>query len=176
MGRDKATIVVGGASLAERCAAVLRAVAKPVLTIGGEAGTGLEDVGDPREGPLVALDAGMRALMRAGHDGPVFVLACDMPLVTAGMLHALADHRRGADAVVPIADGRLQPLCAVYGASARDVIARCVESGARSMRDALAAMRIEIVPAEALGEPQAFTDLDTPQDVERVSAILEAPA
>ncbi|HVL90346.1 MAG TPA: NTP transferase domain-containing protein, partial [Actinomycetota bacterium] len=50
MGRDKATIVAGGASLAERSAAALRAVAAPVLAVGQEASTGCAVVDDPRQG------------------------------------------------------------------------------------------------------------------------------
>lgn len=179
MGRDKATIVAGGASLAERTAAVLRSVASPVLAVGQDAGTGCDTVDDPREGPLVAFDAGSHALAGMGHEGPVILLACDMPLVTGETLARLAMHRHGADAVVPIDDGRLQPLSAIYAPRARVIAHGLVEDGARSMRDLLAAIRVEIVPAELFvrpGEPDPFSDVDTPDDLKRVEPILEAPA
>lgn len=179
MGRDKATIVAGGASLAERAAAVLRAVAHPVLAVGPEAGTGCDAVDDPRRGPLVAFDAGSRALADLGHEGPVYLLACDMPLVTADVLERLAGVRRGADAVIPIWQGRLQPLCAVYAPRARVMAAGLAAGGAQSMRELLAAIRIEVVPAALLsepGHPDPFADVDTPEDLARVTPILNAPA
>lgn len=170
MGRDKATIVVGGASLAERAAAALRAVAAPVLAVGPEAGTTLEAVADPRQGPLVAFDYGSRALADRGHTGPVFLLACDMPFVAAEMLRALAAARRGADAAVPIVDGHFQPLAAVYAGRACDAAARLVEAGSRSMRDLLAALTIEVLPAGG-----GFSDLDTPEDLARAAGSLAGP-
>lgn len=179
MGRDKATIVAGGASLAERAAAALRAVARPLLAVGPEAGTGCDAVDDPRRGPLVAFDAGSDALASLGHDGPVVLLACDMPLVSAGMLADLTRMRRGADAVVPIAGGRLQPLCAVYAPRARVIAHGMVADGARSMRDLLAALRIEIVPGTLFardGTPDPFADVDTPGDLARIEPVLDAPA
>lgn len=46
----------------------------------------------------------------------IFVIACDLPLVTSDLLLRLADFiSDDHDAVIPIqADGRLQPLCAFY--------------------------------------------------------------
>jgi len=179
MGRDKATIVAGGASLAERAAAVLQSAARPVLAVGPAAGSGCDSVDDPRRGPLVAFDAGAEALATLGFDGPVILLACDMPLVTGQMLAHLAMLRRGADAVVPIAGGRLQPLCAVYAPQARVVAHGLVAGGARSMRDLLTAIRIEVAPASLFardGDPDPFADVDTPDDFERIASILGAPA
>lgn len=175
MGRDKATIVVGGASLAERAASILRAVAEPVIAVGPEAGSGLQAVDDPRVGPLVALDKGLKALLEHKHVGPVVVLACDMPLVTTDLLRRLMVARRGADAAIPIAGGRLQPLCAVYAANGRAAISKAVSKGMRSMQEAMALMKIEIVPTDP-EDDEAFADLDTPQDLERIASILEAPA
>lgn len=172
MGRDKATIVVGGASLAERAAAVLREVTAPVIAVGPDAGSGLSHVEDPRNGPLVAFDFGSRAIADMGHDGPLVLLACDMPLVTAESLRALMAARHGADATIPIADGMLQPLSAVYAPRARAVAARLVQEGARSMRDLLAAIRIEVLPVDTA----SFADIDEPEDLERVAPLLETPA
>src|SRR5918996_3934052 len=80
MGEDKALIEVGGRRLVDHAAALLTAVADPVI----EVGPGWSDLPAVREdpagsGPLAALGAGAAALRAAGHDGPVLVLAVDMP-------------------------------------------------------------------------------------------------
>jgi molybdopterin-guanine dinucleotide biosynthesis protein A len=48
----------------------------------------------------------------------VFVLACDVPLFDPRLVEVLRSEIGGADAAVPVLDGRAQPLCALYKASA----------------------------------------------------------
>ena len=87
MGTDKALLEVDGRTLAERAAAVLRAVCDPVLEVGpGVSGLPAVREDPPGAGPLAALGAGAAELARGGHAGPVLVLAVDMPFVTAGLL------------------------------------------------------------------------------------------
>ncbi|MDX1396279.1 MAG: NTP transferase domain-containing protein, partial [Gemmatimonadota bacterium] len=68
-------------------------------------------------GPVAGLVAGLAAVPY----GVVVAVAADLPFVDssllAGLLDAL-DASPSADAVVPIVDGRDQPLCAAYRASA----------------------------------------------------------
>ncbi|MHB8513375.1 MAG: molybdenum cofactor guanylyltransferase [Actinomycetota bacterium] len=173
MGRDKASIVIGGASLAEHAAAALRAATSKIICVGPDSGTGLPSIIDRGEGPLIAFDEGCRWLQDHGHEGPIVALACDMPFVTAEILTSMAAIRHGADAVVPIAKGRLQPLAAIYAPAAFEHASKLIERGSRSMRDLLAHIRLEVVPASTLGANEdAFDDIDTPQDLERVTALL----
>lgn len=52
-----------------------------------------------------------------GADGPVLVLAWDMPFVPVPLLKALADGSSGYDVFLPESGGKrgLEPLCGVYG-------------------------------------------------------------
>jgi molybdenum cofactor guanylyltransferase len=67
----------------------------------------LREPGEPRH-PL----CGIVAALRAGEGRPVVVLACDLPFVTAGLIRLLADAPEPL--VVPVLDGRIQPLCGRY--------------------------------------------------------------
>ena len=58
--------------------------------------------------------AGIVAALEAA-DGPIVVLACDMPFVPAQLITVLA--QLAAPAAVPSLGGRLQPLLARYGPS-----------------------------------------------------------
>src|SRR5437879_2077428 len=121
MGRDKALLMVDGRSLAERGAELLRAVADPVAEAGpGHSGLAAVREDPPGSGPLAGLCAGAAELRRRGHDGPVLLLAVDMPFVTPGLLALLA-RRPGPPTAVPRAGGRAQPLCARYGADALEL-------------------------------------------------------
>jgi len=167
MGTDKASILLGDETLAVRTARVLSAVADPVLEVGpGRSGlpTVLEE--PPGEGPLAAIGAGWRALRDAGHDGPVLVLAADMPLVDEPALRGLA-AAPGAS-VVPVRDGIAQPLCARYGPADLDRIDGLLAEGKRAMRDLLDAISPETIDLD----PAVLEDVDTPADLARVRARL----
>ena len=97
MGSAKATLVVGGMTLAARAAATLRQVAADCVQVGGEAipGLGLPLWPDLRVdcGPA----AGIEAALAGAAPSPIVVLAVDLPLVPAGLLiHALEETRAGA--------------------------------------------------------------------------------
>src|SRR3954468_1318664 len=87
MGRDKALLEVGGQRLVDRAATALAAVADPVLEVGpGWSVLPAVREDPPGSGPLAAVVAGAAALRAGGHDGPVIVLAVDMPFVTVELL------------------------------------------------------------------------------------------
>ncbi len=172
MGRDKATIDVGGETMAARVARALREVAGPVLVVGDESGTGLEAIDDPREGPLVAIATARAALReRTAGDGPVLVLACDLPFINAALLRFLLGEAAypGADAVVPVRDGLDQSLCAWYAPRALDEAVRIAGSGARAMRDLLKGIAVRRIPQgewQAVAhDTRALHDVDTPDDL-----------
>src|SRR5580658_2366369 len=93
MGRDKASIVIGGETLARRTGRLLGEVAAPVIEVGAGA-SGLEAVGDddPHGGPLAAIATGVEALRARGRLGPAIVCACDLPQLSVAALALLADE------------------------------------------------------------------------------------
>src|SRR5262245_39099031 len=113
MGRDKATMVVDGEALAVRTARVLQTLCEPVIEVGsGVAGIRTVREDPPGAGPLAALFAGYNALAT---DGPVMLLACDLPFVTADVVRAVLEHPHPGS-VVPLAGGREQYACARWSA------------------------------------------------------------
>jgi molybdopterin-guanine dinucleotide biosynthesis protein A len=176
MGRDKALLVVDGRTLAERGAQLLGEVALPVVEVGpGYSRLPAVREDPPGTGPLAALCAGAAEVRRLGHDGPVLVLAVDMPFVTTGLLRFLAG-RPGPGTVVPRDRlGRAQPLCARYGPGALAVASQLVAAGQRSLRALLADLdsraEVEWVDPpewEPVAGPGAFDDLDSPADLGRL--------
>ena len=164
MGRDKASIVVGGETLAARAARALAAVADPVVEVGpgrSDLPAVVED--EPGAGPLAAVAAGWRALKGLGHDGPVLVLAVDMPHVDASILSGLASVPTERS-VIPRVGGRRQPLCARYAPADLDRIDGLLAEGARSMHALLDA--VEAADAPGTYDPEAFADLDSEADLD----------
>jgi molybdopterin-guanine dinucleotide biosynthesis protein A len=175
MGTDKALLEVEGRRLVDRAADLLAAVADPVI----EVGPGWSDLPAVREappgsGPLAALSAGAAALRAAGHDGPVLLLAVDMPRVGVDLLRLLAE-RAGPATAVPRAGGHPQPMCARYGVDVLAAIDERLAAGGRSLRNMLETMAasgavawVEPEEWEPVAGAEAFSDVDTPEDLRRL--------
>lgn len=172
MGRNKATLEIGGVQLATRTAALLLQIADPVIEV-GPGYTSLPHVQEhpAGSGPLAAMAAGASAVASGR---PVLVVATDLPHLTAALLQRLADEEAptAGYCVVPRdADGRAQPLCARYSASALAVAQGLVAGGHRSMTDLLQRVLVIFVDADA-DITDALRDIDTPADL---AALAEDP-
>jgi molybdopterin-guanine dinucleotide biosynthesis protein A len=172
MGRDKATMAVGGVELAARVLATAARVADPVVLVAPDGHPArrlaARAVTDPGQGPLAALAAALGAL-DAGH---VLVLAGDHPGLRAELLAHLLALAGDGEAVACRRGPRLEPLVAVYRrvpalAAARARLA--APAGDRSLLGLLAGLRTVVVE-----EPQwrpldpdgrSFVDLDDPADL-----------
>ncbi|HEX9713958.1 MAG TPA: NTP transferase domain-containing protein [Actinomycetota bacterium] len=164
---DKATLRFGTSTLAAHAARALVAIADPVLAVGHEAGTGLETVDDPKEGPLVALVVGADELAARGATGPIVLLGCDIPLISPHMLSHIAAALDGHDAAVPDVDGRPQPMVGCYAQSAIAVARDLVAREHRAMHELLAHIDLfQVRDWHDAGGPEELIDVDTPEDLE----------
>jgi molybdenum cofactor guanylyltransferase len=168
MGGDKAQIYVEGVPMVERVTRAVATVCSPVL----EVGPGVSDLPSVREvllgeGPLAALVGGVAALRRLGSRGSVLLVACDLPFLRRDALAELVGWPTETS-VVPVVDGRAQPLCARWSASDLEIARTLVESGRRAMRELIEATRpTELVvgfDTVAL-RAEHLVDFDTPVDV-----------
>ncbi|MSO79529.1 MAG: molybdenum cofactor guanylyltransferase [Acidimicrobiia bacterium] len=171
LGIAKSTLLRDGESLADRGARVLVATCDLVLEVGsGASALPVVREDPPGSGPLSAVDAGAAELGARGHEGPVLVLAVDLPFVEPALLAWLASHP-ARDTVVPRVDGNAQSLCARYSAEALAVAEQLVAEGEQSMRSLLAAVPVAFQDEEQWGavcDAQAFADVDTMADLERL--------
>ncbi|NYD78854.1 molybdenum cofactor guanylyltransferase [Arthrobacter cupressi] len=126
-GVPKSGLVYDGATLLERAVAAARGAGALVVVgprpdaLPAGALTVRED--PPFAGPAAAIAAGLDELERSGRPPApwVLVLACDMPHAAAAVpvLLAALDAEPEADGVLGLsADGRKQPLLAVYSTAA----------------------------------------------------------
>jgi molybdopterin-guanine dinucleotide biosynthesis protein A len=163
MGTDKASIEFDGSTLLERAVCVLSDVFSSVVVSGGEvAPAGARVIADlvPGLGPLGGLDTAYRAA--GGRD--VFLLAVDMPFVDAETVRAIADPPISAmSARVPVADGRVQPLCAVYGSGLGPIVRDRIEGRHRSMESLFGVVDVEEITGL---DDEVFTNVNTQADLE----------
>lgn len=164
MGRPKALLPVGGATLVELIAERLAPEFESLLVAARDhsqlpPGLRLHFVADlhPGGGPLAGIEAGLAA---TSHEALVAV-ACDMPRVSPDLLGRLLRASDGFDAAVPRLGGRPEPACAAYRRSAALGIATALAEGRWKAAEALASLRVHWLDGE---DPGAFVNLNTIAD------------
>jgi molybdopterin-guanine dinucleotide biosynthesis protein A len=171
MGRDKTQLMAEGHTLAQRTGQILSRVVATAFEVGP--GTSrLPAIHETTfgQGPLVAIVAGRRALLDCAYRGDALVVASDLPFITDGLLRYLADVET-TFSVVPVVEGRPQPLCARWSGRDLDAAARWVSGGERSLRRLLDEPDVTWLDESHWGHvasAHAFDDVDTPEDQERL--------
>ncbi len=173
-GMDKSALVVGGMAVIDRQLAVLRGRARNIVLVGfrgpGPAPCPVIDDLTPGTGPLGAL---VTALISATTDR-VFVLAGDMPFITAPFVEYLAALAHSARAVVPASAGRWHPLCAMYARDAAVELSAALDAGERTVAAAVERLRPRLVSDEELApfeqDGRLLANLNTPDDLVRWNA------
>jgi molybdopterin-guanine dinucleotide biosynthesis protein A len=168
MGRDKALLPFGDATMVEQIASQVAAAAGSATIVGHPEryrGLGYPVVEDftPGCGPL----GGVTTALRISEASWNLIVACDMPALTTKFLTMLLEEaeRSGGDCLVPISpSGRLEPLCAVYHRGSLDRLSGALDRNVLAMQDAVAGPRMVQWP---IPETAFFRNINTPQDFER---------
>jgi molybdopterin-guanine dinucleotide biosynthesis protein A len=165
MGYPKGSLRVGDETLLERTVWALLSLG-PVTVLGPEAPAGAVLLADAETyaGPASALSR------YSPSREWVFVASCDMPRFDAQIPKALSSLAAASEAVVPVALGHRQPLCALYRDSAFEQLRACVSSGGRSMMAWLDRLDVREVDEDELRrmglDPLSIRGANTPSEVE----------
>jgi molybdopterin-guanine dinucleotide biosynthesis protein A len=173
-GRDKSTIAVHGRPIVERQLAVLVKRFSPIAMVGDHVNTeGLEIEALPdRIGGKGPLD-GIAAALAWSSKPWVFVIASDMPTPSLELIDALLSARsKESDIVGVVANGRAQPLFALYRQALLPLIEGRLRDGhyrASDLFDASSGVSLTSLSEEKLRqvdpELHSFQNLNTPEDV-----------
>jgi molybdopterin-guanine dinucleotide biosynthesis protein A len=116
MGGNKALLEFDGVTLGKHAARVLRGFAGTVYTVGFPI-DGITCIPDTVGKTTPASIFGLQAALEHSQSEWTAILACDLPFVTTELFELLGANAESEtpDAVVPEqADGRIQPLVAIY--------------------------------------------------------------
>ncbi|MGW8328259.1 NTP transferase domain-containing protein [Streptomyces sp. NPDC055808] len=174
-GADKPGLSVGGRALLDRVLTACAGAATTVV-VGGRRPTARPVVWTREEpaggGPLAALDAGVRRTSA----GNVLVLSADLPFLAAPTVDALLGELRrvgGDGALCTDADGRDQPLVAVYRAEPlRRGLARIAGEHGSLAGLPLRLLTRELELARVEADPLASFDCDTWEDLAAARARI----
>jgi molybdenum cofactor guanylyltransferase len=170
MGQDKALLPVGKKTLLQHVADGVAEATSSAVIIGEPArywGLGYMVVPDLRQGcgPL----AGMEAALAFSDCEWNLILACDLGNIQTDLVRLFCEEAVKLDAdfdcLVPAgADGRLQPLSAVYRRRCLIPFTMMLNGGVRRVRDAVSGLRVYERP---VGDEEAFQNLNTPEEWNR---------
>jgi molybdenum cofactor guanylyltransferase len=183
MGCDKALLEIAGVSLIARATRLLQSVTSDTKIVASPSlysSLGAPIVADdwPGCGPL----GGIATVLRVSKTPWNLVVACDLPYLTKAWLDLLIERalKSKADAVVPMNERRLEPLCAMYHKNAENRIRAAVEGGVRKITDSFANLRVEYVePSEwkaFASEGLLFKNINSPADYEEAKAKFRTQA
>lgn len=184
MGRDKATVMLHGRRLLDRTleaavtvpgvveVVIVLAPAQVIPPVRCAAPVTLVRDATAYQGPLAGIAAGLAGTSRAE---VALVLGCDMPFVQPGLLALLAARATAGAIVVPVHEGRSQPLCSAIHFEAFEAVRALAADGARAASAIADDPRALLVqPGEwAAVDPEglSFLGVNTPEELERAEVL-----
>jgi molybdopterin-guanine dinucleotide biosynthesis protein A len=178
-GLDKSGLDIGGRTSLDRVLEAMVTVVDRVIIVSGRSRPivrpGLETVYDvlPECGSLGGIYTAVCAA-----DGPVLVVACDMPFLTAAFLAHVLAAVEDADVAIPRTEDGYHPTCACYTPACAAPMRRRLDAGYLKVVDALRGLRVhEIGPDELrVFDPDLglLTNINSPEDVSRAVARAQA--
>jgi molybdopterin-guanine dinucleotide biosynthesis protein A len=183
-GREKYFFVYEGRTFIERLIDTLSQVTDEIILVAKDPDqcrrfrhlAGVQCITDIRQGigPIGGLHAGTLA----AHGDTIFVSACDMPCIDAGVVRYLFESIGDQDAAIPSWNhDMIEPLHAVYRRSI--LLDYLVDHDSYSLRPMIRSIRTRYVPVEDLRrlDPalRTFTNINKLEDLERINGE-HAPA
>lgn len=181
LGRDKAVEPLAGEPL-------IRRVLSRVAQVTDETVVVVNDAARASELPLdkdvvVAVDrypgagslGGIFTGLEAARSDWALVVACDMPFLNVPLLRRILSLRSGRDAVVPVIEGRPEPIHAAYSRRCLPHIERRLQANDLKISRFFENVAVEYLPQSAVDEYDpdhlSFFNINTEQDLQRARQI-----
>ncbi len=162
-GLAKGLLEVGGEPILARLMRLLPGAFVVADDAAPYARFGVRVVGDVIPGK--GAPGGVHAALVHAAPGWVFVAACDLPALDAGVIDGLRPRLADQDAVLWRAGDYLQPLAGFWHTRAEPRIRRALEAGSPGFRTIAAALDVTVVDAPSAAP---FFNVNTPEDLRRV--------
>jgi molybdenum cofactor guanylyltransferase len=170
MGTNKALLKLNEKTTIERMVDILKIYFDDIILVTNDRESyqflGVKMVSDhyPGKGPLAGFHAG---LIASEYDVN-FIVACDMPFMSGELAATLVNMIDHHDALVPVINGKMQTLCAVFQKKSVTKIEECIENGRLPIKHLLDHLNVLYVTEKEL---QAYTNID----MERVFFNMNHP-
>lgn len=170
MGCDKSLLPLDGARFIERIYRQLAALFDEVIVVTNSPGLyeGLPCRKVPDLYPLKGSLTGIHSGLCHARSEKVFVVACDMPFLSAEVIRRLCAQGDAADVVIPRSERGAEPLHALYHRRCLPAVEALLDAGEKKIVRFFPQVRVQEVPAAAFADcdPQgrSFRNINTPQE------------
>ena len=150
MGRDKATLQVGGKTLVKRVYDETKDIFEEVFIISNRhrslAGIDAPILRDiiPVQSPIVGL---VSALLYS-QNPYVFILACDLPFISRRSVEYILGEANGEDLIIPRTQGGYEPLYALYNKSCIPYLFRSIERNKLKVGQIFPYLTMKVLPGD----------------------------
>ena len=184
MGRDKASLSLGGSPVLASLVSRLTPLCAGGVIVIKRASQELPELPETcRVEEDLFEDCGAlgglhTALTRA--DTPwVFAAACDMPLLSPDLVAWMRDYSLvDQQVIIPVRDGFLEPLHALYSVDCLDPVEAALRSGKRRMDSWLGSVRVERIEESSWRavhpSGDSFLNVNRPVDLERAANAVSS--
>ncbi len=170
MGCDKSLLPIDGARFIDHIYRRMSALFEEVIIVTNSPGL-YQDI-PCRKVPDTYLRKGSLAGIHSGlfhaQSERIFVVACDMPLLSAELIRYICECGDEGDVVIPKAEDGLQPLHALYHKSCLPAVEEVLETGRRRIVEFFPKVRVHPIDSRELArlDPQgvSFRNINTPQE------------
>jgi len=182
MGENKAAMMFGDEPLLTRVAHRLSPAVDELLVIGPQSLAPLAPHARVVEDALPAIGplGGLYTALTATAGACVFLVACDMPFVSPGLVRAMlafAETHCDVDVVALEANGRVQPLHAVYARGCLPAVERALKENDHSLHSLLAQLAVVTIDTDTVRreDPDGLSafNVNTPDDWQRALCLNE---
>lgn len=171
MGTDKAMLLLNGLPLIQHITGVLREIFEEVVII-SDRGNAYNFLNLPvypdiekNCGPV----GGIHSAFVHTNTNSIFVVGCDTPLVTRGLVNYICDFESLDDIKVPTMDGQVHPLCGVYSRKVMPQLEENLKGGLFNVQFLLEKLHpaiIPITPDLPFYDKRLLTNINTIRDYE----------
>jgi molybdopterin-guanine dinucleotide biosynthesis protein A len=182
LGKDKLSEIVGGRPLLQRVVDVVGLVSDQVLiVIAREQGqpvvsSGVEPIITADLYPGKSALGGIYTGLVSSDSLQNLVVAADMPFLNPSLLRHLMSLSAHSDVVMPVVNGEIEPLHAIYSRDCLEPIRVQLEEGGLKIRDFLGRVRVRYVEGDEMErfdpERLSFFNINTLADLRRARSIL----
>ena len=181
MGTNKALLKLNEKTTIERMVDSLKIYFDDIILVTNDMETyqflGVKMVSDhyPGMGPLAGFHAGLRA---SDYDVN-FITACDMPFMSGELAVSLVGMIDHHDALIPVINGKMQTLCAVFHKKSVNRIEECIENGRLPIKHLLDHLNVlyvtekELEAYSSVDMERVFFNMNHPHDYEDAKKWLE---
>ena len=180
LGQNKALQTIGGQSLIQWIVDRLATLSTEIIiaTAYGEkipcsSSAGIKTVADvhPGKGPLVGIYSGLVATSSSW----AFVVGCDMPFLSVGLLDYMSQISSTFDVVVPQTREKVEPLCAVYSKNGLGSIHNLLEREELRLSELLNMVKVRYIEEAEINrfdpEHLSFFNVNTEADLARARRL-----